>query len=327
MPHRINNGPWEGLGAGNGLEIGTVGWTSDAGNALSAGSGENNGVYLLNVTLFANKDPTVALQTGVGQGTQLQCQLQTDMMTLPPYGSKVLVAMPGPSPYMQGHSIVLGTIGNASWKQAGNASPGDLVIPCPGGNGQLTMKNSTGGFSYVVKNGDGSNMFMSLDTVNGFQLVTPWATFLMGPQQIQFGIPGGPGITMYTLSGLSGIFDTVMGGICQIKSNTVMLDALMTMIGPQDPSTVFGTTAAVEDSAVAPGTPLLGSTLANILVYIEALQGLVTSLAASPQFTGVTPVQVTALVDAQTALTSAISTALSFVQTGTTLKVAFPEPV
>jgi hypothetical protein len=314
-----------GHAAGSGLSIGTVGWSNDGGNAFSLGSGANNGVSLVNVTLFEGKDPLVSLQAGVGQGQKLLCQLTQDIIVCPPYGSRVLVARPGPNPHMPGHSVVLATLGNTAWKRAGNSSEGGLVIPAPSGPGRIVL-TASGGFAFVTEASDGSTIQFSIGPNSGVHFTSPWGSLDFDNYGLRGNVGGGPSFNIYNVGGLPTPLSIAMGSIIQLSAGMIKLDSLLQMLGPDSTSTAWGSTTAVNDSSIPPGTPLLGNFFASLMTYFNAVEAVMTSLLTEPAYTGVTPAQIAAVQSARQALTAATTQATTQVATTTTVKVAFPAP-
>jgi hypothetical protein len=306
----------------NGMEVGTVGWVNDGGNAYSLGGADNDGISLVNVTLYRGKDPTVKLQAGVGQGQQLLCQIAQGLISMPTYGARVLVSMCGPNPTIPGHPVVLAELGNSGWKAQGNMGPGDLVIPAPSGPGRLILSGS-GSCSFITAASDGSSISASLGP-DGAHIAGPWGSIKFDDYGLMGSIGGGPSFKFYNIGGLPPPFDVIMGSIAQISAGTVKADGLQVLLGPDSAATAFVPTAAYNDGVNAPApSPLFASLLSGFAPLLESLQAIVTTLAGNPAFTGVTPLQVAALIDAVTYMTSAVTSSAT-VLTTTTVKVAYP---
>jgi hypothetical protein len=330
--HRFNGGPWEGPGvdpvsskepASNGLEMGTIGWSDDGGSAYSLGSGENDGVALVNVTLFAGKDPLQALKAGVGQGKQILCQLSQDIQIMPTYGTRVMVAMPGPNPTMAGHSVVMASLGNTNWKRAGNTSEGDLIIPAPGGTGVLTLKG-TGGMSFTTTADDGSTIGASLGPDGLHVILGVLGAIHFDQYGLRGNVGGGPGFQFTQIGGLPPPFDTICGSVAQINAGTIKLDGLQNLIGPDLAETTWCPGAVYNDINGPPApSPLLGTLVATLPAYMAAVNTVLSSLLAQPLYTGVTPAQIAALDAAQADLVIGIDQAAT-VLTTPTVKFGYP---
>lgn len=308
--------------SGNGLEIGTIGWATDGGSAYSLGDTDNDGISFVNVTLFSGKDPTLPLKTGVGQGQQLLCQVSQDIIVMPSYGTRVLVAMPGPSPRVAGHSVVIAVLGNKQWQLAGNADGGDIVIPCPLGPARLIMRSS-GSITAVTRAADGSDVAMWIQG-DGFHVVGPWGSISLDNYGFRVNAGGGPSLVMTNAGGLPPPFDILAGSSATLSAGTIKLDALQTLAGPDDPSTNFSPVGCYNDGTSPPApAPLVDALLVALAPYLASVESILGSLLAQPQYTGVTAAQFAALEEAKASLAAAFNSTAA-VLTTTTFKVAYP---
>lgn len=308
---------------GNGLVIGTIGWSSDGGNPYELGDGDNDGTSLVHVTTFEGKDPTVKLQAGVGQGQRLLCQVSQDIIVLPAYGTRVLVAMPGPSPKIPGHSVVIAALGNTQWQMAGNSAAGDIVIPCPLGPARIIMRHS-GSITLVTQASDGSDVALWLQG-DGFHVVGPFGSISLDKYGFRVNAGGGPSINLMNIGGLPPPFDILAGSVAQISAGTVKLDGLQVLAGPDSPDTDFMPIPVCNDQISAPGpAPSLDSLLIALSPYFAALESIAASLLAQPQYTGVTGAQFTALEQAKVLVAEAFTQTASILSS-TTFRVAYPQ--
>lgn len=80
-------------------ENGTVGWAGDTAAAkdwFSLGTGDDDGLLLVHVTLFRGKSPDVEAKPGLAQGIPVLCRVNTMFgHRIPPLGAAVLVMCDG----------------------------------------------------------------------------------------------------------------------------------------------------------------------------------------------------------------------------------------
>lgn len=307
----------------NNLSVGTVGWASDGGNAYEMGSELNGGTTLVRVTMFRGKDPTVKLIAGRGQGQQILCQVAADVVFMPPYGARVMVAMPDPNPMTPGHSVIIATLSNSVWKQTGNMGEGDLVIPCPVGPGRIVL-TSIGGFAFISTAADGSTFLLEADPSSGFRVAAPFGVIAFDSMGLRGSIGGGPSFKFYNIAGFPPPLDVIFGSIAQISAGTVKIDGPQVLLGPFSESTAFVPTAAYNDGTGLPSpAPLLNDFLSALPALLLSLESLAIALASNVQYTGVNPGLVDELVAAINQVVVGANMAETILTT-TCVKVAYP---
>ena len=305
------------------LAVGTIGWNSDGGSAYSLGDTPNDGMTLVNVTLFDGKDPTVPLKKGVGCGRQVLAQIPIDKVALTPYGGRVIVGFPSPNGDTPGHAVVLATLGSSAWKVSGNTGPGDTVIPCASGPARIIMTGK-GSIIFATAASDGTTIMVSIDPSRGILAAGPFGTVTFDNMGLRGNIGGGPSFRFYNVQGLPSPFNILMGSVAQISAGTVKVDGLQVLLGPDSVSTTFVPTAAYNDTVNPPApTPMLAALLAALPAYFATINAVIGKLAASSPTTGVTGADIAAIQAAQAPLTAAINLTGTILTT-TCVKVASP---
>jgi hypothetical protein len=313
------------------LAEGTIGWASDGGNAIDLGDTDNDGNTLVRVTLFRGRDATAQPQQagGIAQGQELLCRVQTSLLEIPVYGSRVLVAIPEPWGMAPGGPVILCRIDAAAWKAFGNAVPGDKFIMA--GAGQGVMKIGANGAWAFKTSSDGTATGPTIAASFGpfgFQFTSPWASVVGGKQPSGAGATGwffqtawGSFLKIYGAGGAPGL-PSSLRSIIKATAGVLKLDSSQILQGPDLPGTQFVPTAAGLDPG---GQPLLSALLTALAPFIDALQAVTGPLGANPAMTGVSPAQVAAVAETGAALQTAI-TATATILTTDTVKVSSPLP-
>ncbi len=119
---------------------GTVGWGESDASAYDMGTGGNDGAVLVRVQLFRGRDSSKPLSQTTAQGQRLLAKVHSNLMMLPPVGSRVVVALVQPSPYAPGGSIIV-FCDRPNVGKLGGLQPGELGIGGAADKGVLTFKN------------------------------------------------------------------------------------------------------------------------------------------------------------------------------------------
>jgi hypothetical protein len=107
---------------------------------LGDGSPTDTGITTVHVQLFDGRDPTVPLEAATGQGRYVMCQLAQGIVTLPPFGARVLVVSPSSHGTAPGNSVIVYVVDPS----APALQPGETCfIPTIGGTRGIARKDGT----------------------------------------------------------------------------------------------------------------------------------------------------------------------------------------
>lgn len=304
------------------LAEGTVGWASDGGTAIDLGDAPNDGSSLVNVTLFRGRDPTQPLDQTRAQGQQVRCRLGTRVFAVPPYGARVLVAIPEPWGLVPGGPIIIDVIDNSMWTRFGNAEAGDVVIASLSGVARLVLKANGNIALATTSDGTtaGKSVFLSVGPA-GLAFASPWVTLQADKIGFRVKTAWGSALKVYGVGGIPGV-PAALRSVVKLTAAFIKNDSSQVLNGPDLPGTQFVPTVAALDPG---GAPLLAALLAALPPYLQAVQAVLTPLGGNPTTTGVTPAQILALEAAAQPLSAALATT-GGIMTTTSVKVALPVP-
>lgn len=139
------------------LEWGTVGWSDGQHYELGDGSGTDQAIALVHVTLFRGRDPSQPLDNTKAQGKEILCQLGGNFFCIPPLGCNVLVGTPHAFGNQAATSTILQARDERGSQFYGQINPGELCVGGLVGKGRMFFRNDDS-FQVLTIDGAGANV-------------------------------------------------------------------------------------------------------------------------------------------------------------------------
>lgn len=226
------------------LELGVIGH-DDVDAAYDVGT--NGGPILALVQLYSGRDYTQPKKDARTQGSRIVARIPSNLSSLPPKGTEVLVAMPNNMATKPGAAVIIAILGRVDSKAAyGNMKEGEMCIhPGDADNASRVMfKADKSIILYTTDNAlpTGKGVYLRV-APTALEFYAPWGRLVFDATGFHAVTASGARLDMGGIGGLPSPLDT-LASYATLSAATVKCEGSVVFLGPADPPvgppTVYG---------------------------------------------------------------------------------------